>query len=200
MKISYSKFDRSFSKLGQMPDERIPELAFIGRSNVGKSSLINFICNNKKLAQTSSKPGKTKLINRYLIENQFYLVDLPGYGYAKVSMRSRLKFDEMITEYLLDRKSLFLTFLLLDLSIDPQPIDFEFIRWCGENGIPFVIVFTKIDKVKSKDIEKKIADFELSLSQDNWDEIPEYLLSSSTSKEGKESFLAYLSEILSTYR
>lgn len=183
-----------------MPAEKIPEMAFIGRSNVGKSSLINFLCNNKKLAQISSKPGKTKLINRYLVEKLFYLVDLPGYGYAKVSQRSRIKFDEMITEYLLDRKSLYLTFLLLDLSVEPQPIDFEFIQWCGENEIPFVIVFTKIDKVKVNEREKKLQDFEKVLSDNQWVEIPEYLLTSSIKKEGRETFLNYLSEILHTHR
>ena len=150
MKVAHAKFVVSNTKVDQCPKSKIPEYAFIGRSNVGKSSLINMLCNQKKLAKTSSKPGKTQLINHFLINKKWYLVDLPGYGYARASKTEKKTFQKFIVNYFIKRKELVSAFLLIDIRHNPQPIDLDFLRWLGENFIPFSIVFTKADKLKKK--------------------------------------------------
>jgi GTP-binding protein len=177
------------------PTDGKPEFAFIGRSNVGKSSLINMLTNNKKLAKTSSTPGKTQLINHFEINEKWYLVDLPGYGYAKVSKVSRNMFEKFISEYLLERKVLVNTFVLLDSRLPPQKIDMEFMNWCGEKGIPFSLVFTKIDKISSSELQKNLAAYKKEMLK-YWDELPPVFTTSSESKFGQEKLLNYIDRIL----
>jgi len=174
------------------------EFAFIGRSNVGKSSLINMLTGNKKLAKTSSTPGKTQLINHFEINKEWYLVDLPGYGYAKVSKKERAKFEVFISEYLLQRKTLMNVFVLIDCRLEPQKIDVEFMNWCGEKQIPFCIVFTKIDKISSSVLGKNLAKYKKELTK-YWDEIPPVFTSSSESSFGKEKILNYIDQIKSSF-
>lgn len=177
------------------PTDGKPEFAFIGRSNVGKSSLINMLTNNKKLAKTSSTPGKTQLINHFEINEKWYLVDLPGYGYAKVSKVNRNMFEKFISEYLLERKVLVNTFVLLDSRLPPQKIDMEFMNWCGEKGIPFSLVFTKIDKISSSELQKNLAAYKKEMLK-YWDELPPVFTTSSESKFGQEKLLNYIDRIL----
>lgn len=177
------------------PTDEKPEFAFIGRSNVGKSSLINMLANNKKLAKTSSTPGKTRLINHFEINEKWYLVDLPGYGYAKVSKANRNTFEKFISEYLLERKTLVNTFVLIDSRLAPQKIDIEFMNWCGEKGIPFSIVFTKIDKLSSSELQKNLAVYKKEMLK-YWDELPPVFTTSSESKFGQEKLLNYIDRIL----
>lgn len=177
------------------PKDEKPEFAFIGRSNVGKSSLINMLTNNNKLAKTSSTPGKTQLINHFEINEQWYLVDLPGYGYAKVSKVARLKFEKFISEYLLERKSLINTFVLIDSRLEPQKIDIEFMNWCGEKEIPFSLVFTKIDKLSSSALQKNLAAYKKEMLK-YWDELPPVFTTSSDSKFGREKLLNYIGQLL----
>lgn len=177
------------------PTDGKPEFAFIGRSNVGKSSLINMLTNNKKLAKTSSTPGKTQLINHFEINEKWYLVDLPGYGYAKVSKVNRNLFEKFISEYLLERKVLVNTFVLLDSRLAPQKIDMEFMNWCGEKGIPFSLVFTKIDKISSSELQKNLAAYKKEMLK-YWDELPPVFTTSSESKFGQEKLLNYIDRIL----
>ena len=174
------------------------EFAFIGRSNVGKSSLINMLTGNKKLAKTSSTPGKTQLINHFEINKELYLVDLPGYGYAKVSKKERAKFEVFISEYLLQRKTLMNVFVLIDCRLEPQKIDVEFMNWCGEKQIPFCIVFTKIDKISSSVLGKNLAKYKKELTK-YLDEIPPVFTSSSESSFGKEKILNYIDQIKSSF-
>ena len=148
MNVANAEFVVSNTNVEQCPKTKLPEYAFIGRSNVGKSSLINMLCNKKKLAKTSSRPGKTQLINHFLINKQWYLVDLPGYGYARTSKAQKKTFQKFITDYLIKRKELISTFLLIDLRHKPQPLDLKYMRWLGKNLIPFSIIFTKADKLK----------------------------------------------------
>ena len=177
------------------PSDGKPEFAFIGRSNVGKSSLINMLTDQKKLAKTSSTPGKTQLINHFEINNEWYLVDLPGYGYAKVSKVARLKFEKFISEYLLQRQTLINTFVLLDSRLEPQKIDLEFMNWCGEKGIPFSMVFTKIDKLSSSALQKNLAAY-LKEMLKYWEELPPVFTTSSESKFGQEKLLNYIDSML----
>lgn len=177
------------------PTDGKPEFAFIGRSNVGKSSLINLLTGNKKLAKTSSTPGKTQLINHFEINEKWYLVDLPGYGYAKVSKTSRAKFEKFISEYLLERKVLINTFVLLDSRLEPQKIDVEFMNWCGEKGIPFAMVFTKIDKLSSSALQKNLAIYKKEMLK-YWEELPPVFTTSSESKFGQEKLLNYIEKLL----
>lgn len=178
------------------PEDGKPEFAFIGRSNVGKSSLINMLTNQKKLAKTSSTPGKTQLINHFEINSNWYLVDLPGYGFAKVSKVNRLKFEKFISEYLLERKTLINSFVLLDARLEPQKIDLEFMNWCGEKGIPFSMVFTKIDKLSSSSLQKNLAAYRKEMLK-YWDELPPVFTTSSESKFGQEKLLNYIGQLLS---
>ena len=194
MKITSAEFVVSNSDVSKCPNHDLPEYAFIGRSNVGKSSLINMLTNRKKLAKTSGKPGKTQLINHFIINKNWYLVDLPGYGYAKVSKSTKKIFQKFITNYLSKRKQLVSAFVLVDIRHKPQPIDLEFMQWLGENMIPFSIIFTKADKLKPKAIERHIEDYK-TVMLDFWEEMPNYFVTSSTKHTGKEELLAYINSI-----
>ncbi len=188
MKVSTVQFIQSSPSIDKCPEEKkIPEYAFVGRSNVGKSSLINYLTNSK-IAKTSSNPGKTQLINHFLINNEWYLVDLPGYGYAKVSKKTRASFNAFTKKYLSERKNLIYVFVLIDVRIKPQAIDLLFMNWLGENKIPFVRIFSKCDKVNSINIKKRVLEHRDSLLK-SWEEIPEYIISSSKSKIGKDLIL-----------
>jgi len=195
MEVKDAVFVMSNQDYNKCPAPNIPEVAFIGRSNVGKSSLINMICNNKKLAKTSSAPGKTQLINHFNINNNWYLVDLPGYGYAKVSKKMRAVFEKMIHEYLQNRPNLLTTFVLIDSRIPPQKLDLEFINLLGEWGIPLSIVYTKTDKVKTVELQKNWAAFKKEL-KNNWDEMPPFFFTSSAKPKGKDDLLNYIDEII----
>ena len=173
------------------PDPKLPEYAFIGRSNVGKSSLINMIAGRNKLAKTSGQPGKTRLINHFLFENSWYLADLPGYGFAKVSKKMRAEFDEMIKKYCLNRPNLVNLFLLVDSRHEPQKNDLEFMKWLSENELPFSIVMTKIDKLNSSALTKNKSVYEKELLN-YWEELPQMFISSAEGKVGREEILAYI--------
>ncbi|MBR5433784.1 MAG: YihA family ribosome biogenesis GTP-binding protein [Bacteroidales bacterium] len=176
-----------------LPDKH--EVAFIGRSNVGKSSLINMLCNNHKLAKTSSTPGKTQTINHFLINKSWYLVDLPGYGYAKVNKKLRNTFENFITSYILNRQNLDCLFILVDSRHEPRKIDLEFIAWCGEQEIPIAIVMTKTDKLKPAVLEKNIQVYVDTLLQE-WEETPPMFYTSAENKNGKEELLEYIEGIV----
>lgn len=191
MIIKEAQFVISNTDYKKCPKPAFPEYAFIGRSNVGKSSLINFLCNQNKLAKTSGRPGKTQLINHFIINNSWYLVDLPGYGYAKVSKKARNKFSTIISEYLLHRENLMNVFVLIDSRIPPQTIDLDFMEWLGIKQIPFAIVFTKIDKLSSNELNKNIAKYKKELLK-SWEALPPIFTSSATSKMGKEPILNYI--------
>ena len=194
MKIKKAEFVISNTDYRLCPKNNLPEYAFIGRSNVGKSSLINSIANNKKLAKTSSTPGKTQLINHFIINEQWYLVDLPGYGYAKISKSQRALFHEMISNYLLNRSSLIALFVLIDSRHKLQKIDNEFMIFLAENQIPFVIIFTKTDKLGKNIIKKNIENFKKEMLE-NWEEIPEIFLSSSESRVGIKEITSYIAKL-----
>ena len=170
------------------------EYAFIGRSNVGKSSLINKLVGKKNLAHTSGKPGKTQLINHFTINDSWYLVDLPGYGYAKVSKTSRSKFQKMIEDYILERPTLINLFVLIDSRHEPQKIDLEFMEWLGESGIPFSMVFTKIDKLKSNQLNKNLKAYNTKMLE-TWAELPMQFATSAESGAGKAEILSYIGQI-----
>ncbi|WP_417867103.1 ribosome biogenesis GTP-binding protein YihA/YsxC [Xanthomarina gelatinilytica] len=191
MEIKSAEFVMSNSDVSKCPKNTIPEYAFIGRSNVGKSSLINMLTNRKSLAKTSGRPGKTQLINHFIINKNWYLVDLPGYGYAKVSKSAKKTFQKFITQYFSLREQLVSAFVLVDIRHKPQPIDLEFMQWLGENGIPFSIVFTKADKLKPKAIEKHVADYK-AIMLEAWEEMPNYFITSSSKDIGKEAVLEYI--------
>ena len=195
MKIKTAEFLISSADYKGCPDTELPEFAFIGRSNVGKSSLINMLMGNKSLAKTSGTPGKTQLINHFIVNEKWYLVDLPGYGYAKVSKNQREKWQKIISNYLLKRTSLTLVFVLLDSRLDPQKIDLEFINWCGENQVPFAIVLTKIDKLSSAELNRNLAKYKKELLK-TWEEIPPLFATSATSASGKEPVLNYITAVL----
>ena len=194
MNVANAEFVVSNTNVEQCPKTKLPEYAFIGRSNVGKSSLINMLCNKKKLAKTSSRPGKTQLINHFLINKQWYLVDLPGYGYAKTSKAQKKTFQKFITDYLIKRKELISTFLLIDLRHKPQPLDLKYMRWLGKNLIPFSIIFTKADKLKEAEINEYILKYLNDIRKD-WEEIPQHFITSSEKKIGKSELLNYIDEI-----
>ena len=194
MKIKTASFVISNTEINKCPEPNIPEYAFIGRSNVGKSSLINMLTDQKNLAKTSGKPGKTQLINHFLINESWYLVDLPGYGYAKTSKMNRFKWTKFIEEYLTKRENLMTTFVLIDARHEPQKIDLEFMNFMGHEQIPFAMVFTKIDKLSSSELQKNLAKYKKEMLK-FWEEIPPVFTSSSTSKFGKEKILKYIDEI-----
>lgn len=198
MKITEATFLISNTDVRKCPADGKPEFAFIGRSNVGKSSLINMLTDNKKLAKTSGKPGKTQLINHFIINSEWYLVDLPGYGYAKVSKSSREKWEKFISEYLTKRENLLNVFVLLDSRLEPQKIDLEFMNWCGEKQIPFSMVFTKIDKISSSSLQKNLARYKKEMLK-YWDELPPVFTTSSESNFGKEKILNYIEQINSAF-
>lgn len=195
MEINKSEFTISSATLSQCPKDNKMEYAFIGRSNVGKSSLINMICNHKGLAKTSSTPGKTLLINHFIINNEWYLVDLPGYGYAKRSKSVQQKLEQMISSYILQRKQLVNLFLLIDIRHDPQKIDLEFIEWLGQSQIPFAIVFTKADKLGNEQKAKKAAAAYMEKLKEQWEELPPYFVTSSDKKTGRDEVLDYIEKI-----
>ncbi|MBS1513734.1 MAG: YihA family ribosome biogenesis GTP-binding protein [Bacteroidetes bacterium] len=195
MKILSSEYIKSSAKLSQCPKPEMPEFAFIGRSNVGKSSLINMIVNKQGLAKTSSKQGKTVTINHFLINKKFYLVDLPGYGYAARSIKMREEWERNLWEYIMKRESLKYLFVLIDTRIPPQKIDIDFINKCGERGVPIVIAFTKTDKEKESRIKKNINEFCAELLK-YWDELPVMIETSSLNKKGKPEILKFLADNL----
>ncbi|RNC84116.1 MAG: YihA family ribosome biogenesis GTP-binding protein [Winogradskyella sp.] len=191
MKIKSAEFVMSNSDVAKCPNQAIPEYAFIGRSNVGKSSLINMLTGRKSLAKTSGRPGKTQLINHFIINKNWYLVDLPGYGYARVSKSSKKTFQKFITNYFEQRKQLVSAFVLVDIRHKPQPIDLEFMQYLGMKQIPFSIIFTKADKLKPKAIENHVNAYCDDLLQ-FWEELPQYFVTSSSKKIGKDAVLEFI--------
>lgn len=194
MKIYSAEFVVSNTAVDKCPKDRIPEYAFIGRSNVGKSSLINMLMERRHLAKTSSTPGKTQLINHFKINNSWYLVDLPGYGYARVSKKKKATFQKYIENYFLQRKQLVCSFVLIDCRHDPQKIDLDFMQFLGENFIPFSIIFTKADKLTTAKLEKQINSYKTKLLE-YWEELPTSFITSSSSGLGRDEFLNYIDEI-----
>lgn len=185
----------SNSDVLKCPSDPIPEYAFIGRSNVGKSSLINMLTERKGLAKISGRPGKTQLINHFRINDSWYLVDLPGYGYARVSKKDKKTFQRYITEYFRKRRQLLSAFVLVDIRHEPQPIDTEFMAWMGENGIPFSIVFTKADKLKPGAVERQVNAYLQHLEEGVWEEAPKAFVTSSSDYTGREELLNYIDGI-----
>lgn len=194
MQIKSAEFFISNSRADQCPDTDKPEYAFIGRSNVGKSSLINMLTGRKGLAMTSSTPGKTMLINHFIINNEWFLVDLPGYGYAKRSKRETEKLQTLIRHYVLEREQLTCLFVLIDSRLEPQKIDLEFIRFLGENLVPFGIIFTKADKPKASALRSNVSTF-LEKLKEEWEELPPHFVTSSASGTGRDEFLDYIKNI-----
>lgn len=194
MEITLSQFSVSSPNVQLCPKDTKPEYAFIGRSNVGKSSLINMLCNHKGLAKTSSTPGKTLLINYFIINKSWYLVDLPGYGFAKRSKTVQDQIEKMIRSYILQREQMANLFVLIDIRLEPQKIDREFIDWLGVSGIPFSIVFTKADKISKTRVQTNAQQWMESL-KDTWEELPPYFITSAQSKEGRAELLDYIGKI-----
>lgn len=194
MKIKSAEFVVSNSEVSKCPDSKLPEYAFIGRSNVGKSSLINMLTERKSLAKTSGRPGKTQLINHFLINGEWYLVDLPGYGYARVSKTAKKTFQKFITAYFEKREQMLCAFVLVDVRHEPQAIDLEFMEWLGEHQVPFCIVFTKADKLKPKALERNVANYEARMLE-TWVEMPQYFITSSSTGLGRESLLEFIGSI-----
>ncbi len=199
MQVKDAIFIKSSAFLSECPDSAYPEYAFIGRSNVGKSSLINALTNRKNLAKTSGTPGKTRLINHFRINQSWNLVDLPGYGWAKVSKKDKAIFEKMIAEYITNRKNLLCVFVLIDVRHKPQQIDMEFMRWLGENGLPFSMIFTKADKLKRKgELEKALQVYKLDFLKE-WESMPDYFISSAVNKMGVEEIIRYIEGINKMY-
>lgn len=194
MEIKQAVFVKSSSDMSQCPAPALPEYAFIGRSNVGKSSLINMLCNRKSLAKTSSRPGKTQLINHFMIDESWYLVDLPGYGWSKVSKKQKAQWGLMIEQYILQRENLQCLFVLLDGRLDPQRIDYEFIQWLGEKLIPFALVFTKSDKLSRNKFDLVKAQHIRKLKA-GWEELPTIFVSSAITKTGQKEILGFIESI-----
>jgi GTP-binding protein len=194
MKIKTAEFLISNTEVGKCPDSTLPEYAFIGRSNVGKSSLINMLTERKSLAKTSGRPGKTQLINHFLINKDWHLVDLPGYGYARVSKSTKKTFQKFITAYFEQRKQMLCAFVLIDSRHEPQAIDLEFMRWMGERGIPFYIIFTKADKLRPKALERNIEIYRTKMLE-TWAEMPEYFITSAESDLGRDEVLNLIATI-----
>ncbi|MFK5890186.1 MAG: ribosome biogenesis GTP-binding protein YihA/YsxC [Flavobacteriaceae bacterium] len=195
MKIKSADFVISNTNVAKCPKENLPEYAFIGRSNVGKSSLINMLVNNKNLAKTSGKPGKTQLINHFKINDAWFLVDLPGYGYAQVSKSKRQVFQKFIRDYFEQRQQLVCTFVLVDSRHEPQKIDLEFMRFLGEKAIPFCIVFTKSDKLKPSILNKNLQHYNNTMTHTDWEMMPQYFVTSATARAGKEELLNYIDSV-----
>ena len=191
MIIKDVEFVMSNSDVRKCPKPDRPEYAFIGRSNVGKSSLINMVMNKKGLAKTSSTPGKTQLVNHFSVNQSWYLVDLPGYGYAKVPKAQKVKFERMISDYILQRENLVCVFVLVDLRHAPQQIDLEFMEWLGVSSIPFTMVFTKLDKLKQSEIQPKLKKYRNKMLE-KWDELPIQIITSAEKKNGRDELLDYI--------
>lgn len=197
MEIKKSEFVISAPIVSMCPKDDKPEYAFIGRSNVGKSSLINMLCNHKGLAKTSATPGKTLLINHFIINNEWYLVDLPGYGFAKRSKTVQQKLEQMIASYILQRKQMVNVFVLIDIRHEQQKIDREFIDWLGESNVPFTIVFTKADKLGAGKAKQNARKW-MNQLKDRWETLPPYFITSSEKKLGRDELLDYIDEINKT--
>ena len=194
MEIKKAEFTLSAPMESMCPKDTKPEYAFIGRSNVGKSSLINMLTNNKKLAKTSATPGKTLLINHFIINNEWYLVDLPGYGFAKRSKKEVGKLEQMINGYILQREQLANVFLLVDIRLEPQKIDLDFIQWLGDSSVPFAIVFTKADKLSAGKAAQNVEAYKKKLFE-TWEELPPIFVTSSEKKQGRDEILDYIDTI-----
>ena len=194
MEIKKAEFTLSAPMVSMCPNDTKPEYAFIGRSNVGKSSLINMLCRNKKLAKTSATPGKTLLINHFIINNEWYLVDLPGYGYAKRSKKEIERLDQIIRGYILQREQLVNVFVLVDIRLEPQKIDLEFMEWLGVSSIPFAIIFTKADKLTANKCQQAMAAYKKKLSE-TWEELPPIFLTSAEKRDGRDEVLDYIEKI-----
>ena len=188
-------FVKSSVQLSQLPSSEIPEFAFIGRSNVGKSSLINTLTSSKGLAKTSGSPGKTQAINHFIINDKWHLVDLPGYGFAKVSQATRAEWESLMKSYFLNRTQLITTFVLIDIRLEPQKNDLDFIEFLGTNGVPFSIVFTKADKLTPNQALKKVNNYKASLLK-SWEELPPVFVTSATNRTGKEELLQYIQGLI----
>ncbi len=191
MIIRTATFKKSAASIRDCPKPSLPEFAFIGRSNVGKSSLINYICNNNKLAKTSATPGKTQLINHFVINENWFLVDLPGYGFAKTNKEKKAKFETMIYDYCKKRDTLLCLFVLIDSRLPLQKIDMEFMLWCSENETPFAIIYTKTDKNSKSELQRNIKAIEKELLR-NWEELPNTFITSASSSTGKEELLEFI--------
>jgi GTP-binding protein len=194
MEIKKAEFTLSAPMVSMCPKDTKPEYAFIGRSNVGKSSLINMLTNNRKLAKTSATPGKTLLINHFIINNEWYLVDLPGYGFAKRSKKEIAKLEQMISGYILQREQLVNVFVLIDVRLEPQKIDLEFIDWLGQSAVPFAIVFTKADKLSASKVAANVEAYKHKLLE-TWEELPPVFVTSAEKKQGREEVLDYIEQI-----
>src|SRR5665647_1072773 len=194
MEIKEARFVISNTDVKKCPAPDRPEYAFIGRSNVGKSSLINMLVGQKSLAKVSVRPGKTQLINHFIIDESWYLVDLPGYGYAKIALSVKEKFQKLISRYILDRENLYCLFVLIDIRHTPQLIDIEFITWLGENNIPFAIIFTKADKLGKVTVEKNVAAYTKEMKK-IWEELPPILVSSSLNGTGKDEIISFIENV-----
>lgn len=195
MKITSAEFIISNSDVSKCPKDPLPEYAFIGRSNVGKSSLINMLTNHKNLAKTSGKPGKTQLINHFKINLNWFLVDLPGYGYARVSKKTKEVFQEFITDYFEKREQLVCAFVLIDIRLEAQKIDLEFITYLGEIEVPFCIIFTKADKISKTKIDSHIATYRKALLANNWEEMPQHFVTSALEATGRDKVLGFIDEV-----
>lgn len=194
MDVKTAEFVISAPMVSMCPKDTKPEYAFIGRSNVGKSSLINMLCRNRKLAKTSATPGKTLLINHFIINKEWYLVDLPGYGFAKRSKKELQRLDQMIRGYILEREQLVNVFVLIDVRLEPQTIDLDFINWLGLSGIPFTIVFTKADKLSAHNVKQNVENYEKKLAE-TWEELPPYFVTSAEKSMGRDEVLGYIEQI-----
>lgn len=194
MEIKKAEFTLSAPNVAMCPKDTKPEYAFIGRSNVGKSSLINMLTDHRKLAKTSATPGKTVLINHFIINNEWYLVDLPGYGYAKRSKKEIQKLDQMINGYILQREQLVNVFLLVDIRLEAQKIDLDFIQWLGTSSIPFAIIFTKADKLSASKANQQVEAYQAVLSE-TWEELPPMFVTSSEKRQGRDEILDYIDHI-----
>lgn len=195
MKINTAEFIISNSDVAKCPNEPLPEYAFIGRSNVGKSSLINMLTGRNSLAKTSGKPGKTQLINHFKINQNWFLVDLPGYGYARVSKSTKDTFQKFITDYFEQRQQLVCGFVLVDIRLEAQKIDLEFINYLGEAGVPFCIIFTKADKISKGKIQQHVAAYRKKVLENGWEEMPQHFVTSSTEATGREEVLAFIDQV-----
>jgi GTP-binding protein len=195
MEIHKAEFIISNSEVSKCPKEPLPEYAFIGRSNVGKSSLINMLTNHKNLAKTSGRPGKTQLINHFKINQNWFLVDLPGYGYARVSKKTKEVFQKFITDYFEKREQLVCAFVLIDIRLEAQKIDLEFITYLGEIQIPFCIIFTKADKISKTKVDSHIAAYRKALLANNWEEMPQHFVTSSTEATGRKEVLDFIDSV-----
>lgn len=198
MEINKATYIGSYPGVAKCPNEERPEYAFIGRSNVGKSSLINMLCERKDLAHVSNTPGKTQLLNYYLIDETWFLVDLPGYGYAQISKKLRKSWEKMIKTYFRQRPQLLCAFVLIDSNIPPQAIDLEFINWMGENQVPFVLVYTKCDRMKSHQLTENLNAIREAILE-SWNELPQQFITSARSRMGREEVLSFIESINVTY-